>query len=107
MTRRKPPAPLAPLPTGLGAIAAIEPGNMSQMNLANLAAVAGQFMQLLDRDHEHCVAFAAGLPWEKAHAKTEARIKAQAQREAAEIGAKAEQAARAAKDANERFGTAA
>jgi hypothetical protein len=76
MTRRKLPAPLAPLPAALGAVATIQPGNFDQPHLGNLAAVAGQLMRLLDRDHEHCVAFAAGLPWEKAHAKTEARIKA-------------------------------
>src|SRR4051812_6931878 len=76
MTRRNPPAPLAPLPSGLGAIAAIEPGSMSQLNFVNLAAVAGQLMQLLDRDHENCVAAAAGMPWEKANAKSMARVEA-------------------------------
>lgn len=74
MTRRIPPTKLPPLPAGLGAVAAIEPGNLDQPHLGNLAAVAGLLMQLLDRDHEHCVAAAAGLPWEEAHAKTEARI---------------------------------
>ena len=72
MTYRKGKA----LPAGLGAIAAIEPGNFEQLHLGNLAAVAGLLMQLLDRDHENCVAAAAGMPWEKAHVKTEARIKA-------------------------------
>jgi hypothetical protein len=76
MTRRTPPTKLPPLPAGLAAVAAIQPGDMAQMNLANLAAVAGLLMQLLDRDHEHCMAFAVGMPWEKAHAKTEACIKA-------------------------------
>jgi hypothetical protein len=75
MTRRNPPTKLPPLPAGIGAIAAIEPGNFGQMNLANLAAVAGQLMQLVDRDHENCVAAAVGMPWEQANGKTEARIK--------------------------------
>jgi hypothetical protein len=76
MTRRNLPTKLPPLPAALGAVAAIQPGNMSQMHLGNLAAVAGQLMQLLDRDHENCVAAAVGMPWEQANAKTEARIKA-------------------------------
>src|SRR6478735_3433939 len=76
MTRRTPPPKLPPLPAALGAIAAIQPGDMAQMHLGNLAAVAGQLMQLLDRDHEHCVAAAAGMPWEEANAKSMARIKA-------------------------------
>ena len=49
------------LPAGLGAVAAIEPGNMDQPHLGNLAAVAGLLMQLLDRNHEICVATAAGI----------------------------------------------
>jgi hypothetical protein len=74
MTRHTQPTKLPPLPAALGAVAAIQPGDMAQMHLGNLAAVAGLLMQLLDRDYEICVAAKAGLPWEKAHAKTVARI---------------------------------
>jgi hypothetical protein len=70
--RKKKPA----LPAGLVAVAAVEPGNMDQKHLGNLAAVAAQLMHLLHADREHLIAWSAGMPWEEANGRTLARIKA-------------------------------